>query len=162
MITRLKTEFKDRVRLTIGDKEKLLFDDDELDSFVEQYSAPFRTEADIQAYDSKYKLNMDRPVYELRLEKGFDPDGVYLLDEGSVTIKFDVNDPANSGTPPVDGDVLEVSYYEVDFANLISELFFILSSNHAKLVIAQSIMGISMNLTQLSDSFFKKSTQWAN
>ena len=158
--TRMKMSFKDRVRQQLGDKEKLLFDDDELDSFIEGHSAPFRTNVTLAAHDNKYKLCCCTPVNDLRLDSGYDVDGVYTLDEGSGTIVFDVNDPANSGTPPADGDTMEISYYEVDYAELMSELFWTLSSNHAKLAVASSVMGVSMNLTALSDLFFKKSTQW--
>ena len=74
---------------------------------------------------------------------------------------FDDDDPDNDAAPPDDGDTIEVTYYSVNTNQLMVELFMVLSSNHAKLVAAQNIMGVQMDLKSLSDAFYDQSVRWA-
>lgn len=160
MKVRYKTIFSDHIRTIIGDREKLIFTEDELEGIIEKHTGNVLINATISAYNSKYKLCcMD--VKDISLVSGYDANGVYLIDEVAGTILFDASDPLNTGTAPADGDTMIISYYDVDRCNLVSELFQIMSSNAAKLSVAQSCGGLSMSLQQLSDNFWKESCKWA-
>ena len=152
------------IREVIGDTDELLFNADELLSYIEKHIATQLTTINVTAYNSRYRINTGcycgGPVYLLDITGGI-ADAVYILDEADGWIIFDSLDPENLAAAPTDGDTIEVAFYTINTSSLLSEIFFVLSSNHTKLVSAQNIAGMSMNLTQLADAFYAQSVRWA-
>lgn len=162
----IRVRYIDHIRTIIGDTDKVLFTDDELKSYFDKHSSSSKYDATVTAYDNRYRLSgcgcCGGPVWLLRIDDTSAPDGaVYIIDEAAGTIWFDEDDPDNTATAPTDGDTLDVTYWQMNTKDLVVELFFILSSNHAKLVSAQNIAGIDMDLTQLSNSFYNQAVRWA-
>lgn len=162
MNIRRKSTFVDHIRRVIGDTDKILFTDDELDCYIEAECDQDLTEVSISCNNAKWRVCgcSSGPVKDLNLVSGYHANGVYAIDEISGTVVFDATDPLNLAPAPADGDQIVFSYYRVCVNELLSELFMILSSNHAKLKSAQSIMGVSMNLTELADSFWTQSCRF--
>ena len=164
MTTRHKSLFRDYIRQLLGDQDKLLFLDDELDGYIERYTDAQPTTQTITCYSLKYKVNagchLDYPVRAISLISGYDANGVYVIDEVGGVILFDDADPLNTAVDPVDGTQITIKYWSVCVPELMSELFMVLSSNHAKLTASQSIAGASMDLTQLSKAFYDSAVRW--
>lgn len=160
-----RVRYIDHVRNIIGDKDSLLFTDDELKSYIEKWMTTDIRTATVTAYNSRYRVacgcfcSYGQGIYLLNITTGVE-DAVYILDEGSNWIIFDPDDPANLAVEPTDGDQIDIEYYSVTTHKLISELFFVLSSNHAKLNLAHNIMGVNMDMRALSDSFYDQSVRW--
>lgn len=157
-----RNTFIQGVRLVIGDTDEILFSQDELLGYIERFMELQKITSNITAQSNRYRIGFpeDGGFYDVDIVSGYDPDGVYLIDEIAGTILFDINDSGNTGTPPADGDQLTVTYFDVDYNNLIAELFFTLSSNHTKLCMAQSLLTSSMDLTRLKDEFWSSCLRW--
>lgn len=157
-----RVRFIDYVRKIIGDPDGLLFTEDEIKSAADKWTETNTTTHTVTAYNSRYRLNAcatGTPVYELTVSTGVDG-AVYILDEAAGVIHFDPADPDNTAVAPVDGSTIGVTFYRINTPKLISELFMILSSNHAKLRLYHDIMGVKMDLKQLSDSFYDQAVRW--
>jgi hypothetical protein len=85
---------------------------------------------------------------------------VYVLDEQGGWVIFDPDAAENTAVAPTDGDTITVQYYSVNVPALFSAIFFTLSSNHAKLKLAHNIMGVQMDLKELSQSFYDAAVRW--
>jgi hypothetical protein len=160
---RYRTTFEDYIRQIIGDKDGCLFDSDELASYVDRWSDRYLTTTTIRAENSKYYLNCcgrGKAVRELQVTSGVDATA-YIIDEQAGVVIYDPDDPETTSPAPSDGDTIEVSYYCVCTNHLLSELFMTLGSNHAKLVAAQNIMGVQMDLKDLSDAFYAQAVRWS-
>ena len=160
--THKRKTYEEYIREVIGDKDDVLFTTDELLSYIDKWSDRYLTTTTIRAENSKYYLNCCRAgkgVRDLVVSTGVDG-AVYVIDEPASVVLFDDDDPSNTATAPTDGDTIKVSYYCVCTAELISELFFVLSSNHTKLTSYQSIMGVKMDLKELADAFYNQSIRW--
>lgn len=161
-----RTLFIDYVRLLLEDQDKKIFSDDELKSLIDKHTDSQQTVTNVTAYSNKYHLNCccssedSEGITGLTLESGYDDNGAYLLDEWAGIIIFDVADPDNTGTPPVDGSSITVSYFEVNLAELMAELCFILSHSTLKLVTVQSISGLSIDTSQLSKTYHEQYLRW--
>jgi len=154
--------YEQYVREVIGDCDSDLFTTDELASYIDKWSDRYLTTAVVRADNNKYYLscsNTGDGVRNLVVSDGI-TDAVYVLDEPASLILFDTEDPENLAVAPVDGTTIEVTYYSICTAKLISELFFVLSSNHTKLTSYQSIMGVKMDLKDLADAFYNQSIRW--
>lgn len=164
MIVRHKSLFRDYIRQLLGDADKLLFLDDELDGYIERYTAAQPSGGTVNAYSNKYKVNAgcgrEYPVKDITLVSGYDPGGVYVIDEVGGAIYFDAADPLNTGTAPADGSQMVIRYWDVQVPPLTSELFMVLSSNHTKLAASQSIAGTSIDTTQLAKQFYNTAVRW--
>jgi hypothetical protein len=118
----------------------------------------------VTCYSLKYKLNVScgagYPVRDVNLVSGYDANGVYVIDEVGGAIYFDADDPLNTAANPADGTQIVISYWMVDVPCLMSELFFVLSSNHTKLATAQSVMGASIDTSKLATEFYNASVRW--
>ena len=162
MITRYRSNYTDMIRKFIGDTDKILFTEDELESYIARWRVPkipFRI--NMMCFDLIYSTGgCNDPYWNMTIING-DDDAVYIIDEISGTVEFDAFDPDNTATPPVNGSTIQVQVYTIQTNRLVSELFMVLSSNHTKLAMAQSHLGVSMDLTQLSDSFYKSAVRWA-
>ena len=159
-----RKRYTEYIREVLGDKERDAFDTDEMLSYVEGWIANTLTTTNIQAYNSRYHISQcgrGKGVYLLQITVGID-DAVYIIDEQTGLIIFDPDDPLNTAIAPVDGSSITVSYYETDTPELLSELFMVWSSNHVKLRSYQSIMGVKMDLKELSDGFYNQSIRWSN
>lgn len=164
-----RRKFIEFVRMTIGDPDGVIFTDDELKPFIETYITTALRDATLIANDSRYRIApcctyfpgcaCGRGIYLLNVTTGVDG-AVYILDEQAGWVIFDPADPENTAVAPVDGSTIEVQFYPVDVPSLFSEIFFTLSSSHAKLKLAFNIMGTSQNLTQLADSFYRQAVRW--
>ena len=154
--------YTEYIREVIGDKDSILFTTDELLSYLDKWSDRQLTTTDIRAENNKYYLSCckrSNGVRDLQVTSGVDT-AVYVIDEPASLVLFDANDPDNLAVAPTDGDTIEVSYYCVCTAKLISDLFMTLSSNHTKLVASQSIVGVQMDLKELSDAFYASAVRW--
>lgn len=163
IIQRYRVRYIEYIRKIIGDEDQLLFSDDELKSSFDKWSCQTLTTTTARADNNRYKscgcCGTGTPLWELAVSSGTDG-AVYIIDEASATIWFDPDDPLNTAVAPVDGTTIEVTFYTINTPKLISELYLILSSNHAKLKLAHSILGVQMDLTKLSDSFYNQSIRW--
>ena len=154
--------FIDHVRSLLGDDDGLLFKEDELKSYIDKWMSTDITTATPLAYNSRYRIhnccNPGESVYQLKVTVGVD-DATYILDEFSASVLFD---STADGAPaaPVDGSSITVTYYCVNKPELMSELFFELSSNHAKLSVYYNMTGMAMSLTKLSDAFYAQAVRW--
>jgi hypothetical protein len=164
MIQSHKSLFRNYIRQLLGDPDKLLFTDDELDGYIERYTDTMPATTTVTCYSLKYKLNVScgsgYPVSGITLVSGYDALGAYLIDEIGGAIYFDKANPLNTAADPADGSQITISYWLVQVPPLMSELFMILSSNHTKLTASQSVMGSSMDLTQLAKSFYNTAVRW--
>ena len=165
MKTTCKNRFIEYVRLLLNDTDKKIFSDDELTGLIAKYTDSRLTNTSVTAYSNKYCLNCcpcdnSDGITDLEIQSGTDPDGAYVLDEWASVIYFDPLDPANSGTAPVDGTSITVSYYEVELAELMAELCWIISNSMTKLLAIQSISGLSIDTSQLSDGYRKQQLRW--
>ena len=157
-----RTTYVDYIRSIIGDPDGLLFSTDELISYLDRWSSRTLSGATIRAENNKYYLNScssGMGVRDLEVTTGVDL-AVYVIDEQAEVVLFDPDDPENTAVAPNDGDTIDVSYYEICTAKLVSDLFMTLSSNHTKLVAAQSIVGVSIDLTKLADAFYQQAVRW--
>jgi len=154
-----RIRYEDHVRNIIGDCDKLLFDDDELRSYIEKHISCDYYETSVYARNSRYRIYCHSPVYQLNVSTGVDG-AVYILDEHSGWIIFDPEDPDNTAVAPVDGTSIRVEFYRIKHEMILSELFMELSSNHAKLVAKQKIMGSEFDLQELSDAFYAQAVRW--
>lgn len=165
-----RVKFIDYVRMTIGDSDKVIFTDDELKSLIEKHMCTQLTTHTVTAYNSRYRVSPCCAIYPgcccgvgiylLEVTVGVD-DAVYVLDEAAGWIIFDPLDPENTAVAPVDGTTISVQYYGVSPCALFIDIFFTLSSNHAKLKLAHNIMGVQMDLKELSKSFYDTAVRWA-
>lgn len=158
-----RRKYIDYIRQTIGDADELLFTEDELKSHIEKWTGTNITTMSPTASNSRYRVQgctCGAPMYMLIVTTGVD-DAVYIIDEYAGLIFYDPKDPDNSAAVPADGSQITVQFYAVNTNQLISELFFILSSNHTKLVISHNIMGVQMDLKALADAFYDQSVRWA-
>ncbi len=163
--THFRKRYDEYIREVVGDKDAILFDADELLAYVETHIATQLTSHVVPAYNNRYNIrgcgcSKLRGIYMLAVTGGVDG-AVYILDEQTGLVIFDPNDPLNTAVAPVDTSTITVQYYMVNTAGLLKELFVVLSSNHAKLVLAHNIMGVSMDLKELSDSFYAQAVRWA-
>lgn len=157
-----RRRYIDYIRQTIGDPDKLLFTDDELKSHIEKWTRTDLTTSTPTASNERYRIrgcSCGDPIYELNVSTGVD-DAVYVLDEYAGLVFFDAVDPDNAAASPVDGSQITVQFYTVNSKQLFSELFMVLSSNHAKLKLAHNIMGVQMDLKELSTSFYDQAVRW--
>ena len=158
-----RNRYIDYVRQVVGDTDGLLFSDDEMKSYIEKWTSTDLSTATPTASNSRYRVcgcASASPLYELTVTSG-DDGAVYVIDEYAALVYFDPDDASNTAVAPVDGTNITVTYYDVNTNQLFVELFMVLSSNHAKLVMAQNIMGVEQDLRKLSDSFYKQAVRWA-
>lgn len=164
IIQHYRKKYIEYIREVVGDKDEVLFTTDELLSYVDKWSDRRLTTSTIAGYNNKFYItccDANYGVRDLTVTASFsDDDTVYVIDEPAALVMFDPDDPENLTDAYADGITIGVSYYCVCTAKLLSDLFMTLSSNHAKLVAAQNIVGVSMDLKMLSDSFYAQSVRW--
>jgi hypothetical protein len=164
MIHSHKSLFRNYIRQLLGDPDKLLFNDDELDGYIERYTDSTPVNTSVTCYSLKWKLNIAcggaYPVSHISLVSGYHANGAYLIDELGGAIYFDKANPLNTAPDPADGSQINVSYWLVQVPPLMSELFMVLSSNHTKLAASQSIAGTSIDTTQLAKQFYNTAVRW--
>lgn len=154
--------FIDWVRENLGDTDKLLFSEDQLKSYISKWTCTCITTATPVACSNRFRIcgcfSAGEAVYLLEVTSGEDG-ATYIVDEYAAEVWFD---PTADGAPaaPTDGDTITVTFYRVNRAEVMSELFFELSSNHAKLKIMYDMSEMKMDLRQLTDSFYAQAVRW--
>ena len=163
MITRFKNRLIDHIRLTINDKDGLIFNDDELDSLIERFTDQVRSGSTTSFFSNKSKIGgcCCGPYKDITITSG-DDEASYLIDEVSGTVWFDADDPDNLATAPADGSSISVTYWGIKFNEMMSEICFIISNSMTKLAVAQSISGFSIDSTQLSRQYWDMACRWAS
>lgn len=153
----------DHIRSQLGDKDGLLFNEDQLKSYISKWTCTCITTATPVACSNRFRIcgccAPGREIYQLTVTSGEDG-ATYILDEFAAEVWFDTS---ADGAPaaPADGDSITVTFYQVNKAALLSELFLELSSNNAKLTIYYNMTGMAMSLTKLSKAFYDQSVIWA-
>lgn len=155
--------YNDYIRKIVGDPDGVLFTDDELLSSFHKWSSTDVCVTNITWFHNRARISAcgcsSPPVAGLFVSTGVDG-AVYILDEPAGTVHFSQDDVGCVAAAPADGTTVGVTYYTVNTSSLVSELFFILSSNHAKLKLAHNIMGVGMDLKALADSFYQQACKW--
>jgi hypothetical protein len=151
----------------INDKDKLIFNDDELTSLIEKHTGTQPCTVNITGYSSKFKIGVcncegDTALRDISLVSGYDANGVYKIDEMSGTIYRDEANPLDTGVAFVDGDTINVKYWDVCFPELMRELCNIIRQSSSKLTTIQSIAGLSINTSMLADQYWKDACYWGS
>lgn len=171
VVVKYVNKYIDYIRLLLNDKDKLIFNDDELVSFIERHTEQQPYTINVTAYSNKYRILMcgcgcgngeDTAVRDVSLVSGYDDDAIYKIDEMSGTIYFDALDPLNTGTAPVDGAVMSILYWNVCLATLMRELCNVIAQSTTKLATIQSIAGLSINTSKLADQYWKQACIWGS
>ena len=155
--------FIDHIREQIGDRDGLLFTEDQLKSYIDKWMCTQLTTATPNTFNNRYRIcgccAPGREIYQLEVTVGLD-DATYILDEMSATVLFDP-DADSAPAAPADNTNITVTFYQVDKAALLSELFLELSSSHAKLQIIYDMSEMKMDLKALRKGFYDQSVIWA-
>ena len=160
--THYRYTFINWVRDDLGDCGKLLFTEDQLKSYIDRWMCNQLTTATAIAFNERYRVcgcGTHEMIHDLNVTVGVD-DAVYILDEVSASVLYAADDPGNLAASPVDGSSITVTFYRVDVPNLMSELFFKMSSSHAKLAIMYDMSEMRMDLKKLTDAFYAQAVRW--
>lgn len=131
------------LREFIGDQDKLIYTDQELDAILRGHVFPSRVNERLNAILSRYYSLLPSPVLDLTI---IDPvvGNHYRIDESTKHVQF------ISGTPPTETTSIEVQYVRVNFFSAVADILVDIAIDKAKLAVIARTGNVSIDMTQLS------------
>ncbi len=157
MSVEYRNRLLDVVRNKLGDGANDLLTDEEISAFIECRALDGNRQTEtVTAWSGKFRSSFPKAVHELLIDEPLSVDHVYRADEGSKFIEY-----ISGGTPPVDQERIKISYVRVNFNMIVADCFEEAASAHAKMTSVQSVGGMTVDATKLSDAFRKEAQYWA-
>ena len=150
-----RTKLIDHVRFTIGDKDKLVFEtDEELDTIIRARAENLVENESITYYRGYFYPLTSYPVLDMTVSSGT-ADTTYRIDENSRVVKF------VEGTEPTNRDTITITYVDIDYPRLISDILTLMATDRTKLAVRATIEGETTDLTLLRSELMKQAGEWS-
>ena len=128
-----RTTIIDHLRVAIGDEDKRLFDDAQLDSYLRaRVYAVVRTEI-LTARKKHYYPIIQCPVIDLDITSGT-ADQMYRIDENSKVVAW-----TSGSAEPADGHTITISYLDLNFMGTIRDTLLIIATDRARLALRSKV-----------------------
>jgi hypothetical protein len=146
-----RTTTVDWLRHYIGDEDKKVFTDAELDAILrDRVDYGTQTET-IDAFKKHYYSNLSGPVLDLEITNGV-AGNVYRVDEHTKHVEF------VSGTAPPDNHQIEISFVNVYFFGAVRDTLMHMATNMTKLSLKAKAEGMSHDLTEVRKNLVDQAT----
>lgn len=133
----------DFLREYIGDDDKIMYSDAQLDSFLRSRVFPAVMTEQLRCYKWHYYSLNPGPVLDLDITAGTDG-AHYLIDENSKHIEW-----TSGSAEPADNDSIEISYVDLNFFGTVRDVLLQIATDRAKLAVRARAEGIENDLTGL-------------
>ena len=128
-----RTPIIDHLRVSIGDEDKRLFDDEQLDSYLRARVWPIVRKETLTARKKHYYPLIQCPVIDFEITSGTDGQ-MYRIDESSKVVAW-----ISGSAEPADGHTIEVSYLDLNYMGVLRDVLLIIATNYAKLTVRSKV-----------------------
>lgn len=123
----------DYLRTFIGDEDRLLFTDDELDAELRGVVWPSIFTEQLKAMKNHFYSLSPCPVIDMEISSGTSG-SMYRIDESTKQVHW------ISGTsPPSDNDQIEVTYLNLDYFKAVQNTLLIIATDRARLTVRSKV-----------------------
>lgn len=141
----------DHLRTVIGDEDREMFSDAELDSYLRCRVTPGIWTEQLTAYKGWFYSFSPGPVIDLDVTLGVSG-ALYRADENTKNVHW----ISGSAGQPADNAKIEITYLICNFIGVVQDVMTIVATDRSKLAVRAEAEGIETDLTKLSSEIMNQ------